>query len=59
MATRLPARSAPYDAEMPIIALTADADAIEKSLAAGMNAHLNKPIDIRQLKALLRRFLLQ
>ncbi|WP_274601140.1 hypothetical protein [Halochromatium roseum] len=44
---------------MPIIALTADADAIEKSLAAGMNAHLNKPIDIRQLKALLRRFLLQ
>ncbi|MEA1050574.1 response regulator [Lamprobacter modestohalophilus] len=47
------------DAEMPIIALTADADAIEKARAAGMNAHLSKPIDIRQLKALLRRFLLQ
>ncbi|NEX17341.1 MAG: hypothetical protein C1943_12090 [Halochromatium sp.] len=49
------------DAEIPIIALTAHAypDDIEKARAAGMNAHLSKPIDIRQLKALLGRFLLQ
>ena len=47
------------DAKIPIIALTAHAyaDDIEKARAAGMNAHLSKPIDIRQLKALLSRFL--
>ena len=47
------------DPRVPIIALTANAFPadIEKGRAAGMNAHLSKPIDIRQLKALLNDFL--
>ena len=48
-------------AEIPIIAMTANAfdDDIAKSLAAGMNAHLAKPIDpdllMRTLDALIRK----
>ncbi|KAA6187804.1 response regulator [Thiohalocapsa marina] len=47
------------DADVPIIALTANAFAehIEKTRAAGMNAHLSKPIDVNQLKAVIREFL--
>ena len=44
-------------ASVPIIAMTADAFAedAQKCLAAGMNAHLSKPIDIDQLKETLAR----
>ena len=47
------------DARVPIIALTANAfpEDIEKAHAAGMNAHLSKPIDLQRLKALLGEFL--
>ncbi len=46
------------DKEIPIIAITASAmkEDIEKSMAAGMNDHLNKPIDVNQLYALLLRY---
>lgn len=45
------------DAALPIIAMTADAFAedVERCLAAGMNAHLSKPMDIHKLMALLER----
>ena len=44
--------------EIPIIAMTADAfaDDAEKCYAAGMNAHLAKPIDVDVLKALLLKY---
>jgi len=47
------------DPHVPIIALTANAfpEDIEKAHAAGMNAHLSKPIDLQRLKALLGEFL--
>lgn len=45
--------------EVPVIAMTAHAlqEDIEKSLDAGMNAHLTKPIDPDQLYQTLGRFL--
>jgi len=41
---------------IPIIALSANAykEDIEESLKCGMNAHLSKPIDIKQLFSTLR-----
>lgn len=44
---------------LPIIALTAHVLPIhqEKALAAGMNAHLGKPIEIKQLRRVLDRYL--
>ncbi|MBR0283689.1 MAG: response regulator, partial [Selenomonadaceae bacterium] len=44
--------------EIPIIAMTADAfaDDAEKCYAAGMNAHLAKPIDVDVLKAVLLKY---
>ncbi len=46
---------------IPIIAMTADAFAedAKKCLAAGMNAHLAKPIDIDKLKLTLEKFTLE
>jgi CheY-like chemotaxis protein len=45
--------------ELPIIAMTASAleSDRQKCLAAGMNDHIAKPIDIRQLFATLARWL--
>lgn len=45
------------DAGIPIIAMTADAFAedIEKCLACGMNAHIAKPIDMREIVRLLEK----
>ncbi len=45
-------------AKIPIIAMTADAFAEDarKCLAAGMNAHLSKPIDVDQLKSTMAKF---
>ena len=43
------------DPRVPIIALTANAfpEDIEKAKAAGMSAHLSKPIDLKKLKAVV------
>jgi PAS domain S-box-containing protein len=47
------------DPMVPIIALTANAlkEDVEKSLAAGMNEHLNKPLDVDKLHATLLKYL--
>lgn len=47
------------DAGLPIIAMTADAFAedVQKCLEAGMNAHVSKPIDVREVTRLLKKFL--
>jgi len=44
---------------IPIIAMTANAfdEDVEKSHAAGMNAHLAKPIDPEKLFAVLQEFI--
>ena len=46
------------DADIPIIAMTADAFAedIQHCLDCGMNAHAAKPIDIREITRLLEKF---
>ena len=47
------------DADLPIIAMTADASSedIQRCLECGMNEHVAKPIDIQKLMKLLRRYL--
>ena len=47
------------DRDVPIIAMTADAfsEDIKKCLDAGMNAHVAKPIDIREVSRLLDKFI--
>jgi HPt (histidine-containing phosphotransfer) domain-containing protein len=57
-ATRI-IRSAPRFDNLPIIAMTAHAMAEdrEKSLAAGMNDHITKPVNPRQLSQMLQRWL--
>jgi CheY-like chemotaxis protein len=54
-------RSIPGLSETPIVALTASAglDSEERCLAAGCTAHLAKPIQTRELFAVLRRYLLE
>ena len=46
-------------ATIPIIALSANAftEDVSKSLAAGMNGHIAKPIDLKQMYTVLARFL--
>ncbi len=46
------------DASLPIIAMTADAfsEDIQKCLDCGMNAHVAKPIDIKELSNILKRY---
>ena len=47
------------DKDIPIIAMTADAFAedVQKCLDAGMNAHVAKPIDVRDVCRLLAKFI--
>ena len=56
-ATRL-VRSMPACAQLPIIAMTAGAmeEDMQECLAAGMNAHLSKPIDPKELVSTLLRW---
>jgi two-component system sensor histidine kinase/response regulator len=44
---------------VPIIAMTADvfADAVQKCLQVGMNAHLAKPINPQELYKVVKQFL--
>ena len=57
-ATRL-IRSRPANRDLPVIAMTADAMAqdLESCLAAGMNGHVAKPIDVDKLFATLTRWI--
>ncbi|GLK88492.1 CHASE domain-containing protein [Pseudomonas turukhanskensis] len=50
-------RAEPHGAHFPILAMTANASAADRSqcLAAGMNEHVGKPIDINQLVEALCR----
>ena len=47
------------DAKLPIIAMTADAfsEDIQHCLECGMNAHLAKPVDIREVTRLLGKYM--
>ena len=47
------------DAGLPILAMTADAfsEDVQKCLAAGMNEHISKPIDVDRLISLLEKYL--
>lgn len=47
------------DADIPIIAMTADAFAedVKKCLDCGMNSHIAKPIDVREVARLLEKFM--
>ena len=46
------------DAGVPIIAMTADAftEDRQKCLNAGMNAHIAKPIDVKEVERMLEKF---
>ena len=47
------------DKDLPIIAMTADAfaDDVQYCLSCGMNAHVAKPLDIKELLRVLQKFL--
>ena len=47
------------DAGVPIIAMTADAFAedVQKCMDSGMNAHVAKPIDVREVGRLLEKYI--
>lgn len=47
------------DASLPVIAMTADAysDDIQRCLDHGMNAHIAKPIDIKEVARILKKYL--
>ncbi|MCD7837031.1 MAG: response regulator [Lachnospiraceae bacterium] len=47
------------DSRLPIIAMTANAFSsdVQECLACGMNAHVSKPLDIKELLSVLRKFL--
>ena len=49
------------DSKIPIIAMTADAfsDDIKRCLDCGMNAHISKPIDVREVARLLKKYLME
>lgn len=48
-----------FDSDLPIIAMTADAfsEDIKKCLDCGMNAHVAKPIDVKEVARLLDKFI--
>jgi CheY-like chemotaxis protein len=58
-AIRQQERAAGQQRRLPIVALTADALAgdAERSLAAGMDGHLSKPLTVERLAAMVERVL--
>ncbi|MDR2175849.1 MAG: response regulator [Synergistaceae bacterium] len=58
---RIRALDSPKAREIPIIAMTANVfrEDIEQCLAAGMNEHVGKPIDIEEVLSVLRKYLLE
>ena len=56
---RIRAHDLPEAKTIPIIAMTANVfkEDIEKCLAAGMNDHLGKPLDVEELIAKLKKYL--
>ena len=58
-ATRAIRASTRPDHGLPIIAMTADAfsEDVQKCLDCGMNAHVAKPLDLRELVRLLQKFI--
>jgi len=58
-ATKLIRESNRSDNKLPIIAMTADAfsDDVQYCLDCGMNAHIAKPIDIKELFKILQKYL--
>lgn len=56
-ATKAIRASSRADADIPIIAMTADAfsEDIKRCLDCGMNAHVSKPIDVKEVSRLLER----
>jgi CheY-like chemotaxis protein/two-component sensor histidine kinase len=56
---RIRALGVPRAKEVPIIAMTANVfrEDIEECLAAGMNAHVGKPLNIEELLAVMKRYL--
>lgn len=54
------ALSRPDAQTIPIIAMTADAfsEDVQKCLESGMNAHTAKPINLEEVLALLRKYIL-
>jgi signal transduction histidine kinase/DNA-binding response OmpR family regulator/ABC-type amino acid transport substrate-binding protein len=59
-AQRIRGLDTPQARQIPIVAMTANVfrEDIEKCLAAGMNDHLGKPLDLEQVLAKLRQYLL-
>ncbi len=47
------------DRDLPILAMTADAFAedVKRALDCGMNAHIAKPIDVREVMRLLDKYI--
>jgi CheY-like chemotaxis protein len=58
-ARRIRALNTPRGAQVPIVAMTANVfrEDIEKCLAAGMNSHIGKPLDIHDVLEVLRNTL--
>ena len=56
---RIRALEHPRAREVPIVAMTANVfrEDIDRCLKAGMQAHVSKPLDIREVVAILRRYL--
>jgi CheY-like chemotaxis protein len=56
---RIRALDIPRAREIPIIAMTANVfrEDVEKCLAAGMNGHLGKPLDLDEVLLKLRQYL--
>lgn len=47
------------DKDLPIIAMTADAFSgdVQKSIESGMNAHIAKPIDVKECVRILKEYM--
>lgn len=56
---RIRALEHPYAKEVSIVAMTANVfkEDVEKCLAAGMNGHIGKPLDIKEVLSILNRYL--